>query len=211
MPMSPNDQLQALVRQAVDPLRRELIATKMAFEQFKAEALKKPPSPKDEINAIQGRRLVYTPVRTQAFTATNDGQDGQAITFGVSQDGPFVMTHYPMFLWMPTAPTSATNYRRWRPVSSWPLPDQVMDSDIIDISYKMSDGGSTRNFQDGAVAGQLMSFPGGLEPLPEWTLFSPNSTISLTITYENILFDGSTPPTEGTLRVMLIGFKIVNL
>lgn len=167
----------------------------------------------EEIDSIPGRRIFYTLTDTIDFDSDQDGTRGEPLTFLVSQDGPFVMTHYPIVTWKPSLPTTATNFGMWSPVSSWPLPSQQnADQDRIDLSYEFVDGGSQRNFQNAAV-GPLFSRPDNLVPLPVPTLFSPNSTIQMFPTYENILFDATaaTPTTGGTLWVGLPGYRIVNL
>jgi len=170
------------------------------------------PSLEDAIDAIPGRRVVFTLVGSQLFTTTQDGARGAVITFEVSQDGPWVMTHYPLVMWRSTLPTNATDFGRWRPVSSWDVPDQVLDTCIIDISYELQDGGSNRNLQnEQTVPAGVLSAPGSLEWLPKPTIFRPQSVISFIPTYENILFNDSTPTTEGRLVVALLGYKIINL
>jgi hypothetical protein len=166
----------------------------------------------EEIDAIDGRRIYYTMIGTQDFTIDQEGTRGQSINMLVSQDGPFIETHYPLVMWRSSAPSNATDFGRWRPVSSWPLPDQVLDTNIIDISYEVVDGGSQRNFQQAAVPAGLLSRPDNMIPLPVPTLFTPNTTVQFYPTYENILFDDDPPTTEqGTLVVALPGYRIVNL
>lgn len=172
--------------------------------------LSRPRSITEEIDAIPGRRIESVLSGEVTFTASAQGTRGNPILIQVSQDGPFIMTHYPQAVWRPTAPTSATNYQRWRPVSSFPLPDQVYDDDIIDISYELQDGGNQRNFQN-APRGPMLSRPDNLIPCAVPTLWAPNSALSFTPTYNRITFNGSTPPTEGTLHVDFIGYRIVNL
>lgn len=169
-----------------------------------------PPSITDAIDALEGRRIEYRFSSTQTFTIDNDGNVGLPVTFNVSQDGPFIMTHYPLVLWKPSAPTNATNFGRWRPVTSFPLPDQVIDTDIIDLSYELKDGGSDRNLQS-APSGPVFSRPDNFVPLPVPTMFATAAQITFTPYYNRITFDGATPPTEGTLQVDLIGYRIVNL
>jgi hypothetical protein len=105
----------------------------------------------------------------------------------------------------------------WRPVTPFPLPDQFVigvtdgDSDLISISYEITDSGSQRNFQNEATP-PVLSRPDLLVPLPVPTLFTPNTTIQFTPTYERILFNNATtPPTEGRLVVALPGYRIVNM
>lgn len=213
MPLEPQDQNQiaALIRQIVDPLKKEVLRLRRESEIL-ADLAKRPKSVQEEIDAIPGRRIFYSLSGSQTFDMTNDGVQGQPIPFLVSQDGPYIMTHYPIIMWKPSAPDAATNFGQWRPVSSWPLPDQVIDTDIIDVSYGFSDSGSQRNFQNLPVLAGLISRPDNMIPLPVPTLFTPNTTIQLTPTYENILFNGApTPPTQGTLVAALPGYRIVNL
>src|SRR5690606_10068913 len=104
------------------------------------------------------------------------------ITMNVSQDGPFVMTHYPMCVWRPSAPDNTTNLGRWRPVSTFPLPEQVVDTDIIDIMYELQDGGNSRLLQN-EPRGPLLSRPDNIVPCPIPTLWSPNSVVLFIPTY----------------------------
>lgn len=165
-----------------------------------------------ELERIPGRRVFHTLVGSQDFSASNNGNRGNPIVFEVSQDGPFVMTHYPIVGWRSSLPTNATDFGRWRPVATWPLPDQVLDTNTIDLSYEMADTGSNRSMQNEIpVPILLMSFPGKLCPLPKPTYFRPNTSITFTPTYEDINFGGSEVTTQGTLVVALPGYKIVNL
>lgn len=207
--MGPNE-IAAFLRQALAPFKQEIIQLRGELASLKQQA-QRPRTVQEEIDAIPGRRLFYSLVGTVLFDTTVDGRQGNPVTMLVSQDGPFIMTHYPVIMWKPTLPTSATNFGRWRPVSSWPLPDQVVDADIIDISYQFVDSGSQRNFQSSPVPPGLISSPDNVVPLPVPSLFTPNTTIQVTPTYENILFDGGTPPTQGQLVVALPGYRIVNM
>lgn len=200
------------LRQVLTPLRNELIRTKRELAEVKAIAASRPRTITEEIDAIPGRRIFYTLSGVQVFDATLDGRSGQPINFLVSQDGPYIMTHYPIAMWRSSAPDTATTFGRWRPVTSWPLPDQVLDDDIIDISYSMTDGGSQRSFQNLPVLAGLLSRPDNLIPLPVPTLFTPNAVVQFTPQYENILFSATvTPTTAGTLVVACPGYRIVNL
>lgn len=172
-----------------------------------------------EIDAIPGRRLYYSLTGRIPFTIADNGRRGQPINMLVSQDGPFIQTHYPFAIWRPSAPAGATLFGLWRPVSAWPLPTQAaggavpedLNEDIISISYEVTDSGSQRNFQNEAVP-PVLSRPDLLVPLPVPTLFTPNTTVQFTPTYERILFNNQvTPPTEGTLVVSLPGYRVVNM
>jgi len=171
----------------------------------------KPDTVWDEINKIPGRWIESTLSGEVTFTINDLGKAGKPIIIPVSQDGPFIQTHYPMVLWFPSAPSSATNLGRWRPVATFPLPDQVVDTDIIDLQYQMFDGGSQREFQN-APRGPLFSRPDNVVPLPCPVQWSANATLKITPIYQAITFNGSpTPPTEGTLHVDFPGIRIVNL
>jgi hypothetical protein len=170
----------------------------------------RPRSVAEEIDAIEGRRIEGVLAGEITFDETDVGQRARPIVFSVSQDGPFVMTHYPLVIWRPTAPDTTTNLNRWRPVSSWPLPDQVDDTDIIDLLYELNDGGAQR-FSQNEPRGPLFSRPDNIVPCPVPTLWSPNATIVFQPTYLSVLFNSATPPTQGTLHVDLIGYRIVNL
>lgn len=167
----------------------------------------------EEIDSIPGRRIFYTLSDRISFTADEDGLRGEPLLFQVSQDGPFIMTHYPVVAWKPNAPENATNFGQWSPIGSWPLPTQQAgaNQDRIDISYEVVDGGNQRNFQNEAV-GPAVSRPDNLVPLPVPTLWSPNSVIQFFPTYENILFGApAVPATGGELWVGLCGYRIVNM
>lgn len=175
------------------------------------EMLSRPRTITEEIDQIPGRRIDTIFSGEVTFDDSSEGTRGNPVLVQISQDGPFVMTHYPMVMWYPSAPDNATNYGRWRPVSSFPLPDQVVDSDIIDIKYELQDGGNQRNFQN-APRGPVLSRPDNIVPLACPTLWAPNSAIALTPTYLRVLFnDAAVPPTQGTLHVDFIGYRIVNL
>lgn len=182
----------------------------------------RPRSITEEIDAIPGRRIVYTLSGEQGFTSSQDGIRANAISMLVSQDGPFIMTHYPVAMWYPSAPSTASSFGRWQAVGSWPLPTQqnalaAADTDstnmgIIDIAYELIDGGSQRNFQNLTVSPALLSRPDNMVPLPVPTLFAPNTTIQFIPTYLNILFPTTgTDTTGGTLHVDLPGYRVVNL
>lgn len=170
----------------------------------------RPPSITEEIDRIPGRRLEFRLSGEVDFDISVEGSRGEPITFQVSQDGPFIMTHYPLVLWRPTAPDTATNFGRWRPVTSYPLPDQVYDTDVIDLSFELFDGGSERMMQS-AASGPIFSRPDNLIPLPVPTMFASAASIQFFPTYNQITFDGAVAPTDGALHVDLIGYRIANL
>ena len=203
-----------------DPVAAAVRTHKTAIQQLQStvtqlasmvQALQsRPRSIQEEIDAIEGRRIESTLSGEVTFTSADVGQRAQPIVFQVSQDGPFIMTHYPLCLWRPSLPTNATNFGRWRPVTTYPLPDQVVDTDIIDILYELNDGGSQRLGQN-EPRGPLLSRPDNIVPCPIPTLWSPNAAIIFQPTYLDLTWDGATPPTQGTLHVDLIGYRIVNL
>lgn len=170
----------------------------------------RPRSIQEEIDAIEGRRIEGVIGGEVTFTAADVGQRAQPIIIQVSQDGPFVMTHYPMALWFPSAPTNATNLGRWRPVSTFPLPTQQVGTDIIDIQYELNDGGSQRLGQN-QPRGPMLSRPDNLVPCPIPTLWAANAAIVFQPTYMSLTWNSNTPPTQGVLHVDLIGYRIVNL
>ncbi len=183
----------------------------VAAQQQQVNALlSRPRTITEEIDQIPGRRIETVLAGEVTFSTADEQRLGNPIVINVSQDGPFIMTHYPMVLWRPSAPSNTTNFQRWRPVASFPLPDQVVDTDIIDIGYALQDGGAQRNFQN-AVRGPLFSRPDNVIPCAVPTLWAPNSSISFAPFYHNIQFDSAVPPTEGTLHLDLIGYRIVNL
>lgn len=212
----------ALLRQMRAELQRvsqELLNTRTHV----AELARRPRSISEEIDAIPGRRLVYTLSGEQSFTASQDGTRGNPINMLVSQDGPFVMTHYPLVGWTPNLPSNAANFGIWSPTRSYPMPTQQRQMlatssaysttmDVIDISYELIDSGSQRNFQNITVGGGLLSQADHLIPLPVPTLFQPNTTVSIIITYHNILFGtNGEDTTGGLLHVDLPGYRIAQM
>jgi len=183
------------------------------YEDLLEEMQNRPRSITEEIDSIEGRRIFFNLTDRISFTITQDGLRGDPLQFLISQDGPFVMTHYPLVAWKPNAPVNATNFGQWSPVSSWPLPaQQSADQDSINLSYEFTDSGSQRNFNNEAAA-PLFSRPDNLAPLPVPTLFSPNSTMQFFPTYEDIFFDpdSTEPSTGGELVVTLPGYRIANM
>lgn len=195
-----------------EQLRKILNSHKSTIESLlaKVSLLERGKSLEDEIESIKGRRIFYNLVGQQTFSSTNDGTRGNPINMLVSQDGPFVMMGYPLVMWRSSGPSNATDFGRWRPVSTFPLPTQQLTTNFVDISWELTDGGSQRNFQNLAVP-PLFSRPDAILPLPKPTLFAPNTTIQFIPTYQDILFAGATPTTEGTLVVALPGYRIVQM
>lgn len=171
----------------------------------------RPRSIQEEIDALPGRRIEGTLSGEVTFSIADLGQRAQPIIIQVSQDGPFVMTHYPLVVWRPNAPSNTPNLGRWRPISTFPLPDQVVDTDIIDIMYELNDAGSGR-LTSNSPRGPLLSRPDNIVPCPIPTLWAANAAIQFVPTYNAMTFDSSpNPPTQGILHVDLIGYRIVNL
>ena len=192
-------------------IKRQLAEQNKQYAAFIKACENVPPSPTEELDSIPGRRIFYGLSDEQTFTIALSGQRGQPLNFLVSQDGPFVMSHFPLVTWRPSAPDTATRFGQWRPVATWPLPDQVVDGDRIDLSWEFVSGGSQRNFQN-EPWGPIFSRPDNLVPLPIPTLFAPNETIQMFLTYESISFDtGGTPTTQGTVRVTLPGYRAANM
>lgn len=203
------DQTNAHIRVLAKRLNQQA-AVMARLHQALVELQSRPRSVSEEIDSIEGRRIEGTLTGEVEFTADDLDQRGTPVPFNVSQDGPFVMTHYPLVVWRPTAPDNTPNLGRWRPVSTYPLPDQVVDTDIIDIMYEMQDGGNGRLFQNEARA-PLFSRPDNIVPCPVPTLFSPNATILFIPTYNAFTFNSDPATTAGKLHVDLIGYRIVNL
>jgi hypothetical protein len=193
-------------------IKRQLTEVTTEYRAFRKAIEDQPKSITYELDSIPGRRIFFNLSGTQDFTIAVDGQRAQPINFLVSQDGPYVQTHYPLAIWRPSAPATATQFGFWRPVSTWPLPDQVIDGDRIDLSYEFVSGGSQRNFQN-LPAGPIFSRPDSLVPLPVPTLFAPNEVIQFIPTFEDITFDPGVgvPTTQGTLQITLPGYRIVNM
>lgn len=177
------------------------------------ELEEQPSSPTEEIDSIPGRRIFYNLSGRQEFDISDLGTRGSPISFNISQDGPFIMTGYPVVSWKPIGPAAATNLGQWSPVSSWPLPAQnTANQDHINISWEFFDSGSQRAFNNEAAV-PLFSRPDAIQPLPVWTLLAPNSVSQFIPTYEDIYFDPDPeiPTDRGLLVVTLAGFRIANL
>lgn len=196
------DELAATFRQQQKQLAR-------LEAQILARIAAKPPS--RALDSIPGRRIYYTLVGSQLFDIDQQNTRGSSINMLVSQDGPFVQTHYPIVMWKPTLPASATRFGRWRSVYHGPLNTQQETREYISISYEITDGGSSRNFQNNAMP-PLISTVEDMKKLPIPTLFVPNTTIQFTPTYEDIEFTvNGTDTTEGSLVVAIPGYRIVSL
>jgi hypothetical protein len=200
------DQLAAFIRGLTNTVKQQ----GAVIAQLQGAIVNKPLSVDEEIDRIPGRRVEACLCGSVSFDSTDEGNRGAPVIMQVPQDGPFIQTHYPMVLWTPNAPTDATNYGRWRPVSTFPIPDQVVDTDIIDLLYEMADGGNGRFFQN-APRGPIFSRPDNLVPVPIKTLWAPNTTVNFTPTYQSLTWDAATPPTSGLLYVTIPGYHIVNL
>lgn len=207
--MAVDKEVAALLRGYKNAITRQGQQIAMLHQTI-GELASRPRSVAEEIDAIEGRRMEGTLSGEIEFTANDEFQRGAPITMQVSQDGPFVQTHYPMAIWRPTSPEGATNLGRWRPVSTFPLPDQVVDTDIIDMLYEMQDGGNMRLSQN-EPRGPLLSRPDNICPTPVPTLWSPNSVVLFIPTYLAFTWDGATPPTAGILHVDIPGYRIVNM
>lgn len=191
-------------------LRQVLSALKAEISDLRQQVANKPRGVLAYIDEIPGRRIFYSLVGSQLFTTAQDGLRGNPIIMTVNQDGPFIMTHYPVAMWRSTLPTNATDFGRWRPARTWPLPTQTLTTNFIDISYELVDAGSQRHLQNLAMP-PLLSQPDELLCLPIPTLFAPNTTIQFIPTYQDIAFGGSTATTEGSLVVALPGYRVVNM
>lgn len=191
-------------------LKRQNAEILVAYKAFVRACEDAPRSITAEIDSIPGRRVFYNLVAVLPFTAAQAGLRGQPMPMQVSQDGPFVQCFYPLVMWFPTAPDTTTNFGRWRPVYTWPLPDQVVDTDIIDLSWEMSDSGGQRQYQN-IAAPPLFSTPDNAIPLGVPTIYSPNTVIQFTPTFNAITFNSAIPPTAGLLVVSLAGYKAANL
>lgn len=214
MPMRIDPQIAALIRTlqgrlaAMDQQQQALIKSHNDI----VEALQNQPRPiTQEIDSIPGRRIFYSLVFVQDFDASFAGTRAAAMSAGqISADGAFIQTHYPLAIWQVNSPSTATNIGAWRPVSTWPLPDQVLDTDLIDISYEVFDTGPGRNFQNAPVP-PLLSRPDNLMPLPVPTLWAVSTNPQIYPTYNRISFNTTgTASDGGQLVFVLPGYKIVN-
>jgi hypothetical protein len=185
----------------------------MAAKLQKVE--ERPMSVWDEINQIEGRRVDYVLSQDLSFTITQLGARSSGLSFQVSQDGPFIMTHYPMVSWWVNAPSNADNLGKYGAIGSWPLPTQQQGTslDSININYEIYDSGSQRGLQTGVRSQGLLSYPGALMKMPQPVIFAAAAQIQFYCTFLDI--DFATAPTNdssgGNLHVDLVGFRCVNL
>lgn len=193
-------------------LRRQMGEVAAEYKAVKMVMAAQPKSITNELDSIPGRRIFYNLSGVLPFDISNAGNRAQPINFLVSQDGPFIMTHYPDVAWSPIAPANATHFGEWSPPYSWPLPTQQVGGDIIDIAWELVSGGSQRNFQN-LPAVPLFSRPDTAIPLAVPTLFAPNEVIQFFATFNSIAFDAAAqvPTVQGQLVVTLPGYRVVNL
>jgi len=196
-------------------LRRELTQVRADYKAFLEASKGRPMTVQDQVNTIPGRRIPYMLNQVQSFTASDAQTRAPAMNFLVSQDGPFILTHYPLVCWRPNAPSNATNFGRWSPIASFPLPATQLGTsqDIIDISFEVVDGGTQRNYQNMASGPGPLSRPDNIVPLPEWSVIAPNSVLQFVPTYEAINFAAApaVDTTGGLLFVSFPGFRIVTV
>lgn len=212
--MADNSQLQAYLNKIGGEnreIKRMLLEVTTEYRAFRKACEDAPKSITHELDSIPGRRIYYNLVDSIRFTAQNAGQRANPLTFLVSQDGPFIQTHYPLVTWKASEPNNATLFGVWRPPYSWPLADQVVDGNRIDLSWEFVDGGSQRNFQNEALP-PMFSRTDNLIPLPVPTLYAPNASLQFFPTFESIVFDAAAqvPTTAGILTVALPGYRIAN-
>ena len=161
----------------------------------------------------EGRKQFFGLGGRAPFSSSDAGRQGQPIIMNISQDAPFVATHYPIVSWKPTLPAGTELFGMWRPVSSFPLPTQFAGAgvdgnlDLVAISYEIQETGSGRQLQNEAVL-PLLSRMDHLVPLPCQTVFSENSVVTFTPTFERILFNSPTPPTNGQIAVLFPGYRL---
>ena len=201
------EQLAASVRQALNDRDQRIARLESVIASLKAGAR----PVEEEIDSIPGRRIPMHPTQTLAFTATDDNTRATALSFKLSQDGPFIMTCYPVVTWRVSAPSTATTFGRWRPVYSWDVPTQQEGAtEWINISWELVDTGPQQNFQDNALP-PFFSRLDKLMPLAKPCMFAPLSVIQFVPTFNDITFSAaSTATTGGTLVVSLIGYRIFN-
>lgn len=140
-----------------------------------------------DIDAIPGRRVVYTmsgdlnigPSRTMV---------SERVLFSVNQDGPFILTHFPLFFWQASRQEGGSG--EWCETREW--------------SYHWLDASSQRFMAAAEI--KIFSRSDMLNPLPSAALFAPNSTIEI-----SPVCDDLEQQSNGTLKVLLPGYRIVNM
>ena len=83
-----------LIKKALDQ-NQMLLGRLAALEDALRSALARPRSPTEALDAIPGRRIESMLVGTVDFDVNARGTRGNPVTITISQDGPFVATHYP--------------------------------------------------------------------------------------------------------------------
>lgn len=205
------DTREHLAQTVIEPLRRELEELRRT-----TDTLHRMFPQTEDLNAIAGRRMYYTAVARNTITNTGNGSVNNPLTIQVPRDGFFVMTHYPVLMWKVTTSGTATDVGKWRPVSSNPLPDQIVNTDFLDISYTLKDAGPERFMQNDtqtpalsippAVLPGLLSTPDNMIALPLPAKFDPGSVIVMNVRFEKFTW---TAVTAGQMVVMFPGYKIV--
>jgi hypothetical protein len=156
---------------------REQTGGQYPVEQSKWLPVEHPP----DIDSIPGRRMAYNMSMDGTSTA------GNHVDFLISQDGPFILTHFPILLWQYREGTS-----RWVVSGS--------REDELGTFYLMSDESCQRMLTRNWI--NIYSQPHQLTPLPMSTLFVPNSMIRLNL-------HPPPPPEPVDYRCILPGYRIV--
>lgn len=227
--------LGAAIRKAMDHWAGELERLGALVEDLAVRARR---NLEEEINALPGERYYFTLtgksiVRQgstyfkqdgQPFVSTAADTEADLLYYEVPKDCFFIACYYPMAVWRITTSGVAADVGRWRPVYSWPLPDQVMNTELIDVSLRFADVGSeraleneatARNASTGAPVASVLrhvpsahfSNPNTWKKLPVPSVFKPKSVIACQPKYDRVLF---TSATAGRLRVDLPGYLIRN-
>lgn len=148
------------------------------------------------IEDIPGKRVPYTYVAQGTFTTTAR----TAITFQVSQDGPFVTTYLTAH-WRPTA---GANAGTWRPISQLGQLYAGAATDGVNFEYEIQAGGADRNWQNLPRASKDL-FSDGDRPhyLGIGGFHERNETVIINITML------VAPTNAGLLKLEFHGYKIL--
>lgn len=162
------------------------------------------------VEDIPGKRVPYTQVAQGTFSATS-ANTRTAITFQVSQDGPFVCTWVSAY-WRVTSGSPTGGQGRWRPISSlFALqPDGAGGTftvpDVVDFEYEVQQGGADRNWQNIALSSRDL-YGEHADTRPHYLgiagFLERNEVVTINVTMTR------NPTTEGLLKFHFVGYKIL--
>lgn len=204
---SPEEKLAALYAQQRKD-RSQIKDLTQVVEELKSVVQVAADAPK-WIEDIPGKRVPYiATIEINVDSGSLTRQEGQ---YPVTQDGPFVTTGMAMF-W---TRTSGAYQGYWMPATTFGLKmahaemglgfGGLFDNPCVaTFDVEIADSGSDRNWQNIAFASALFNpESGGIYMWPTAYMFATNSVARVYVT------PTVAPTTDGTVAVLLLGYKIV--